>query len=87
MMNCIVFLILCHRPAKCFQILYKMASGVMMVAGTVLNAVAFTGGNFLFSQFDKSRAQEEAKRHNAAMEKVNKERTKFNIKRARVKIG
>jgi hypothetical protein len=60
-----------------------MASVVMMVAGAVVNAVAFTGGNYLFSMMDKNGAQEEAKRHNAAIEKLNEETTEYNIKRAK----
>lgn len=60
-----------------------MASIVMMVAGAIVNAVAFTGGNYLFSMMDKSGAQEEAKRHNAAIEKLNAEQADYNIKRAK----
>ena len=60
-----------------------MASVLMMVAGAVINAVAFTGGNYLFSMVDKNGAQEEAKRHNAAIEKLNQEQADYNIKRAK----
>ena len=55
----------------------------MMVAGAEVNIAAFTGGNYLFSQFGKSGEQEEAKRHNAAIKKLNKEQTEYNIKRAK----
>ena len=60
-----------------------MASVVMMVAGAVINAVAFTGGNYLFSMIDKNGAQAEAQRHNAAIEKLNREQTDYNIKRSK----
>lgn len=55
----------------------------MMVGAAVVNAVAFTAGNALFSMFNKNGAQEEAKRHNAAIEKLNAEQTEYNIKRAK----
>lgn len=60
-----------------------MASAVMMVVGAVVNAAAFTGGNYLFSLVDKNGAQVEAQRHNAAIEKLNKEQADYNIKRAK----
>ena len=55
----------------------------MMVGGAIINSIAFTGGNFLFSQIDKNGAQEEAKRHNAAIEKLNRQQADYNIKRAK----
>lgn len=60
-----------------------MASIAMMVGGAIVNAVAFTGGNYLFSMADKNGAQEEAKRHNAAIEKYTKEQSEYNIRRAK----
>ena len=60
-----------------------MASVLMMVGGAIVNAVAFTGGNYLFSMVDKNGAQEEMKRHNAAIEKLNREQMDYNIKRAK----
>ena len=59
-----------------------MASIVMMIGGALVNALAFTGGNYLFSMFDKSGALAESKRHNAALEKLSQEQASFNIKRA-----
>ena len=47
-----------------------MATVLMMLGGAVVNALAFTGGNFLFSQLsgrDESAKIEQA-RHNDAME-------------------
>lgn len=58
-----------------------MAGIGMMIGGAVVNALAFTGGNALFSVFDKKGALEESQRHNAAIEKLNKETANYNIKR------
>ena len=47
-----------------------MATVLMMLGGAIVNALAFTGGNFLFSQLsgrDESAKIEQA-RHNKAME-------------------
>ena len=60
-----------------------MASFVMMFIGAGVNAAAFTFGNYLFSTVDKNGAREEAMRHNAAMEKLNREQMDYNIKRAK----
>lgn len=60
-----------------------MATVIMMVAGAVVNALAFTGGNYLFSMIDKNGASAEAKRHNAALEKLSQEQADYNIKRAK----
>lgn len=54
----------------------------MMIGGAIINSIAFTGGNYLFSMMDKNGARDEAKRHNAAIEKLNEEQTEYNIKRA-----
>ena len=55
----------------------------MMITGAVVNALAFTGGNYLFSMVNKNDAAAEAKRHNAALEKFSQEQADFNIKRAK----
>ena len=55
----------------------------MMLGGAIVNSIAFTGGNYLFSLADKNGAREEAKRHNAAIEKLNAEQADYNIKRAK----
>lgn len=60
-----------------------MASVLMMVGGAIINSIAFTGGNYLFSMMDKNGAQAESKRHNAAVEKLNAEQADYNIKRAK----
>ena len=47
-----------------------MASAVvMMIGGAVVNALAFSGSNYLFSHMG-SNADEERKRHDKAMEKL-----------------
>ena len=47
-----------------------MASAVaMMIGGAVVNALAFTGGNFLFSKLGKTQdAEKERERHDRAVE-------------------
>ena len=59
-----------------------MASVAMMIGGAIINSIAFTGGNYLFSIMDRNGAREEAKRHNAAVEKLNQEQADYNTKRA-----
>jgi len=45
-----------------------MAAIGMMIGGAVVNALAFTGGNYLSSMFEKSgEAEEERKRHDLAI--------------------
>ena len=48
---------------------YTMATIAMMIGGAVVNSLANLRSNFGFSLLDKSKALEETKRHNAAMEK------------------
>ena len=61
-----------------------MASAVIMMGvSAVVNALAFTGGNALFGMLNKSGAADEAKRHNAAVEKLNQEQAEYNIKRSK----
>ena len=56
-----------------------MATAVaMMVGGALTNALAFSGSNFLFSQLSGSA---ERKRHNLAMEKLQRERDVWNEQR------
>jgi hypothetical protein len=56
-----------------------MASIAMMAGGALINALAFSGTNFLFSQFGDH--GEEMKRHNLAMEQLSKARDEFNKQR------
>lgn len=58
-----------------------MASAVaMMVGGAITNALAFSGSNYLFSHMG-SHADEERKRHDKAMEKLEAATTAWNQKR------
>ena len=60
-----------------------MASAVvMMIGGAITNALAFTGGNYLFSNMGKNNdAEAERERHNKAMEQLEAETTAWNKKR------
>ena len=58
-----------------------MASAVvMMIGGAVTNALAFTGGNYLFSHMG-SNADEERKRHDKALEQLEAAQAKWNKER------
>ena len=60
-----------------------MASIAMMIGGAVVNALAFTGSNFLFSSISKNQVDEERKRHDLALEKLSAAKSRF--ERERVK--
>ncbi|GFR65769.1 hypothetical protein ElyMa_005539800 [Elysia marginata] len=47
-----------------------MASVAVIVGGAVVNALAFSGSNYLFSMLGGSDAAEERKRHDAATERL-----------------
>lgn len=55
-----------------------MASLVMMVGGAVVNALAFTGSNYLFS---KLHTDEERKRHDKAIEQLNRAQAEYERQR------
>ena len=58
-----------------------MASAIaMMIGGAVTNALAFTGGNYLFSHMG-SNANEEKIRHDKAIEKLEKAQAEWNKRR------
>lgn len=52
-----------------------MAAIGMVVGSAIVNAVAFSGSNYLFSSFSSS---EERKRHNLAFEKLQRDRDSWN---------
>ena len=59
-----------------------MAAVGMMVGGAVVNALAFTGGNYLFSLFGKSGdAEKERKRHDLAVEALQRAESEYQHKR------
>ena len=51
-----------------------------MVAGGLFNAVAFAGAGYIFSKFNKDGYGEETKRHNLALEKLERARQEWNQK-------
>ena len=51
-----------------------------MVAGGLFNAVAFAGAGYLFQKFNKDGYGEETKRHDLALEKLEKGRQEWNQK-------
>ena len=56
-----------------------MAGAVVAVVATaVVNAVAFSGSNYIFSHFDKSTAAEDARRRQEAIDKYNREKDAYN---------
>ncbi len=57
-----------------------MASVVSVVAGGLFNAAAFAGAGYLFQKLNKDGYSEETKRHNLAMEKLNKAQQEWNQK-------
>lgn len=55
-----------------------MASLVMMVGGAIVNALAFSGSNYLFSKLQNG---EERERHNKAMEQLARAQDQYEKKR------
>lgn len=53
----------------------------MMVGGAVINALAFTGGNYLFSTLNKQGADEERVRHDKALEDFQQAQADYSRKR------
>lgn len=59
-----------------------MASAIaMMVGGALVNALAFSGSNYLFSKLGKEEHQHEMERHNLATEQLMRERDAWNERR------
>ena len=50
----------------------KMASTAMLIGGALANALAFTGGSYLFHRLSADNINTERKRHNAAIEALQK---------------
>ena len=55
-----------------------MASAAMVIGGAVVNALAFSGSNYLFSKLS---SDEERKRHDKALEDLAKARDEYEKKR------
>ena len=59
-----------------------MASVALMIGGALVNALAFTGSNFLFSKLGKNNdANIERKRHDLAVEQLEAAQTKWSQQR------
>lgn len=54
-----------------------MASIAMMIGGAVVNALAFTGSNFLFSSINQGHAEQERKRHDLALEELSRAKIEY----------
>ena len=54
-----------------------MASLLFTIAGTVVNALAFSGTNFVFSSLT-DHGEEKRKRHHLALEKLHRARDEWN---------
>ena len=50
----------------------KMASIAMLIRGALANALAFTGSSYLFSRLSKDGIDKERKRHDLAIEQLQK---------------
>ena len=58
-----------------------MASITMMAGGAIVNALAFSGSNYLFSKLDKGDTAEEQKRQDKAMEQLQTAQAEWSQKR------
>jgi hypothetical protein len=58
-----------------------MASIAMLVGGALVNALAFSGSNYLFSTLKSSGVDEERKRHDKAVEQLQDAQAKWSRKR------
>ncbi|MEW8389579.1 MAG: hypothetical protein AB2660_18850 [Candidatus Thiodiazotropha sp.] len=58
-----------------------MASLAMLVGGALVNALAFSGSNFLFSMLRSSGLDEERKRHDKAVEQLQAAQAEWSQKR------
>ena len=58
-----------------------MASIALMLGGALANALAFTGSSFLFSKISKDSIDKERKRHDEAVEKLQKAQVEWQEKR------
>ena len=54
-----------------------MASIVMLIGGALANALAFTGSSYLFHRLSADNIDAERKRHNLAIEKLQKAQTEW----------
>ena len=60
---------------------YKIASVAMLIGGALANALAFNGSSFLFSRLSKDSIDKERKRHDLAIEQLQKAQIEWAHKR------
>ena len=58
-----------------------MANIVMLIGGALVNALAFTGSSYLFHRLSADNIDVERKRHNAAIEALQKAQIEWAHKR------
>ena len=58
-----------------------MASIAMLIGGALVNALAFTGSNYLFHRLSADNIDAERKRHDLAIEKLQKAQIEWAHKR------
>ena len=58
-----------------------MASVALLVGGALVNALAFSGSNYLFSKLDRGDTVEEQKRHDKAVEQLQTAQAAWSQKR------
>ena len=58
-----------------------MASVALLVGGALVNALAFSGSNYLLSKLDKGDTAEEQKRHDKAVEQLQSAQAEWSQKR------
>ena len=58
-----------------------MAAIGIMIGGALVNALSFSGSSYLFHMIDKNAAATEMKRHNIAMEKLNRANIEYEKQR------
>jgi len=56
---------------------------VTLIGSAVVNATAFAGGSYIFHLIESGEASEERKRHDIALETLNKQTTEYNERRAK----
>ena len=64
------------------------SAAAMMIGGAVVNALAFTGGNFLFSKLRKTQdAEKERERHDRAVEQLEAAQAAWSQKRMQMQMS
>ena len=58
-----------------------MVSIAMLIGGALINALAFTGSSYMFSSLSKKHIDKERKRHDLAVEKLQKAQIEWSKKR------